>query len=549
MKKLIRFITLCITCLLVAGILYAAKMAASEKPEADDGFSRADIDIFSNIRERTQTAVENADKKSKEAAAEKNGQRDKDKAEAEIKISVPEQVKVLLSNHGSYVQDTVSFSCTGAYTISVDGKQTISYKKDNVFDVATFAKENTFDYITVKPEKASDRIILESFEKSAGTPSYRGTIRIQKKDGYIVTNEIDLEEYLYAVVSSEMPSSYEKEALKAQAVCARSYAVNRIQDHAYEKYGADIDDTTACQVYNNIFETPETIEAVKETAGKVLISDGELVQAYFFSTSCGTTCRNDDVWGGDKLSYLNDQLETYGETERKLDGAPVMLDQGYFQIADGRLSTEEVFREFIDEKLYVNSIEKEEPMYRWSIDYSKEQMQAAVSQGLLQVAAGSLTFYDKEGNEADRSDEFVENGTDAVLGMIKNIKITERGNSGIAQSMVIYGKKGAVKVDGQMAIRQVLYPFETEIIKQDDSRVSGWSLLPSAYFYIDKDNEGSYHLHGGGFGHGVGMSQNGANDLAGNGYKYEEILMHYFYGTEMKKINETGFVTNEEIQR
>mgnify|MGYP000822580768 CR=1 FL=1 len=106
--------------------------------------------------------------------------------------------------------------------------------------------------------------------------------------------------------------------------------------------------------YNNIFETPETIEAVQETAGEVLTCDGDMVQAYFFSTSCGTTCRNDDVWGGDKLSYLNDQLETYAETEAKLNSTPVMLDHGYFQIGDGRLSTEEVFRDFIDKKIYVN---------------------------------------------------------------------------------------------------------------------------------------------------------------------------------------------------
>lgn len=548
MKKLIKFITLGITCLLVVGTLYAAKMAVSEKTDVDDIFSRADISIFSNIRERTQTAAEHADKKSKETDTKKKNGQD-EKKEAEIKPVVPEQVKVLLSNHGVYLQDTVSISCAGTYNVNVDGKKTISYKKNDVFDVAAFAEENTFDYITVEPETASDRIVLKNFEKSDGTPSYHGTIHIQKKEGYIVTNEIDLEEYLYAVVSSEMPSSYEKEALKAQAICARSYAVNRIRDHAYEKYGADLDDTTACQVYNNIFETPETIEAVQETAGEVLTCDGDMVQAYFFSTSCGTTCRNDDVWGGDKLSYLNDQLETYAETEAKLNSTPVMLDHGYFQIGDGRLSTEEVFRDFIDKKIYVNSIEKEEPMYRWSIDYSKEQMQSAVSQGLPQVAAGCLTFYDKEGNESDAITEFAGQEAEEILGTIKNIIITERGNSGIAQSMVIYGKQGAVKVDGQMAIRQVLYPFEVEIVKQDESRVSGWSLLPSAYFYIEKDKEGAYHLYGGGFGHGVGMSQNGANDLAKKGYKYEKILLHYFYGAEIKKINETGFVTDEKIQK
>ena len=72
MKKLIKFITLCITCLLVVGTLYAAKMAVSEKTDVDDIFSRADISIFSNIRERTQTAAEHADKKSKEADIKKN---------------------------------------------------------------------------------------------------------------------------------------------------------------------------------------------------------------------------------------------------------------------------------------------------------------------------------------------------------------------------------------------------------------------------------------------------------------------------------------------
>lgn len=159
-----------------------------------------------------------------------------------------------------------------------------------------------------------------------------------------------------------MPSSYEKEALKAQAVCARSYAVRRIQDGAFEEYGADLDDTTASQVYNNVFETEETIHAVQETEGQILTNDGDVVNAYFFSTSCGTTCRNDDVWGGEKLDYLNDQLEIYTEADRKrLGDATVMLDHGYFQIGDGRLSTEEVFRAFIDQTVYVNSIEKEEP--------------------------------------------------------------------------------------------------------------------------------------------------------------------------------------------
>ncbi len=138
MKKLIKFITLCITCLLVVGTLYAAKMAVSEKTDVDDIFSRADISIFSNIRERTQTAAEHADKKSKETDTKKKNGQD-EKKEAEIKPVVPEQVKVLLSNHGVYLQDTVSISCAGTYNVNVDGKKTISYKKNDVF--ALFLRE------------------------------------------------------------------------------------------------------------------------------------------------------------------------------------------------------------------------------------------------------------------------------------------------------------------------------------------------------------------------------------------------------------------------
>ena len=284
------------------------------------------------------------------------------------------------------------------------------------------------------------------------------------------------------------------------------------------QYGAELDDTTASQVYNNVFETVETIHAVQETEGQILTNDGDVVNAYFFSTSCGTTCRNDDVWGGEKLDYLNDQLEIYTEADRKrLGDATVMLDHGYFQIGDGRLSTEEVFRAFIDQTVYVNSIEKEEPFYRWQVTLTADQ---------IQTLAG-----------ADITDQ---------TGEIEKVRITKRGNSGIARNMVLYGKQSSVTIEGQMEIRELLCSPDVVIRKQDGSETSGFDLLPSAYFYITQDKEGNYQLHGGGFGHGVGMSQNGANDLAEAGYGYEEILSHYYNGTELEKLRETGNKTNEE---
>ena len=131
-------------------------------------------------------------------------------------------------------------------------------------------------------------------------------------------------------------------------------------------------------------------------------------------------------------------------------------------------------------------------------------------------------------------------------GEIEKVRITKRGNSGIARNMVLYGKKSSVTIEGQMEIRELLCSPDVVIRKQDGSETSGFDLLPSAYFYITQDKEGNYQLHGGGFGHGVGMSQNGANDLAEAGYGYEEILSHYYNGTELEKLRETGNKTNEE---
>ena len=78
-------------------------------------------------------------------------------------------------------------------------------------------------------------------------------------------NELYLEDYLKKVVPSEMPASYEKEALKTQAVCARTYAYRQIQGNTYGAYGADVDDSTSFQVYNNTQTNERTDQAVDET--------------------------------------------------------------------------------------------------------------------------------------------------------------------------------------------------------------------------------------------------------------------------------------------
>ena len=112
-------------------------------------------------------------------------------------------------------------------------------------------------------------------ERSQGTPAYRGSIELIKgENGILVINEVLLEEYLYAVVPSEMPASYPLEALKSQAVCARTYAYDKMCRAGLPAYGAHVDDSAAFQVYNNIEENADTTRAVKETAGLALFTKG-----------------------------------------------------------------------------------------------------------------------------------------------------------------------------------------------------------------------------------------------------------------------------------
>ena len=136
----------------------------------------------------------------------------------------------------------------------------------------------------------TDGIAIPSIERAQNPPVYYGTLEIKKTaQGLLIINELSLEAYLEAVVPSEMPASYEEQALMAQAVCARTYAVCQIQENSLEKYGADVDDSVNYQVYNNFGADKRTNKAVQDTKGQILCQNGEPITAYYFSTSAGRT--------------------------------------------------------------------------------------------------------------------------------------------------------------------------------------------------------------------------------------------------------------------
>lgn len=149
----------------------------------------------------------------------------------------------------------------------------------------------------------SEKITITSLERGYGEPEYYGYLEVFAEGSQVVVvNELELEDYLKGVLPSEMPATYESEALKAQAVCARSYAYNHMAEYHYEAYQANVDDSTSYQVYNNLEEMQTCNAAIEDTSGQLLLYDNQVITAYFFSTSCGYTT-NVEAWGGNISEY------------------------------------------------------------------------------------------------------------------------------------------------------------------------------------------------------------------------------------------------------
>lgn len=266
--------------------------------------------------------------------------------------------------------------------------------------------------------------------------------------------EVNLEEYLCSVVSAEMPADYELEALKAQAVVARTYTIYMIENSPDKHEGADICDTsTCCQAWISKEDRLERWdedkrdtnwkkieEAVYSTKGQIVTYEGKAIDAFFHSNSGGKTENVSTVWGGTDLPYLQ-SVETAGE-------------DAYSQyLSEVELSKEE----------FENKIKQKHPDF--VIDYNDSNC--------IQI-----TEY-TDGNR------------------IKTIKMGNLNLSGVEVRSLL-GLKSA--------------NFTVEI---------GSSNLK---FTVK------------GYGHGVGMSQTGADVLAKQGKSYEEIIKHFYTGVEIQKL-------------
>lgn len=422
---------------------------------------------------------------------------------------VSDNIRVILNNDDftSYEMDRVIVSSDDEFEIEYPDETTEKYeaRREIILDLDEFKNK---DKIKVKTVKNDGKIKVLSINREYGNPEYRGTIEIDVYKEYMhVINELPLEQYLYSTISSEMPVSNPMEALKAQAICSRGYAYTKLEDKSYSDYNAHIDDSHNCQMYNNVEETPETIKAVKDTYGMICTYDDKAIVPLYFSTSCGVTCTNEEIWGGTAYNYLKTNIEN--------------LDKSFIELDD-----EDAFKAFIDSPEQYDMIEKDLPYFRWSVDFTTKDITNAINSTLEErMSSGNIMVENSNG-------KFVKKDIDSI-GAVKSIEITERSKSGVVTKMVIEGTEYKIEVTGQTNIRNIITPVNQNIIRADESIVTGWTSLPSPFYYIEQTKDG-YVIRGGGFGHGVGMSQTGAKELADKGYNFSFIIGHYYYPTSFK---------------
>lgn len=399
-----------------------------------------------------------------------------------------DSIRVLVknSNFSQSHHYTVSLSSDSEMTVKI-GSEERRIPAGEAFGVAN-SDENLDQRIFIEATDKRHPIRVDSITRDQGTPSYFGRLEIIKRNDVLyLINDVDVESYLKFVVPSEMPSNYNMEALKAQAVCARTYAYAHIeQTGELAEYGAQVDDSINYQVYNNYPRTEATDRAVDETAGEVLRYNGKLISALFYSTSSGVSA-DGTIWGSDKSHYPYFQVHTITRDKRSVN-----------------FENEEEISGFLHSK-QEDAYEKDMPYYRWDVRLNSR-------------------------NIADRIPE---------VGTISDIAIIKRGPGGIAESIRVDGSGGSIVISGQNEIRYRLGHEGLRFKMNDGQEFGNFRTLPSAFItmYREKKSDGSvdFVVRGGGYGHAVGMSQNGAQEMAKSGMGYRDILKYYYNGVEIGK--------------
>jgi SpoIID/LytB domain protein len=324
-------------------------------------------------------------------------------------------------------------------------------------------------------------IRVNKSDKPENARLYAGRLNLQPNayGTYTLVNQVPLETYLRGVVPYEIGTNAPTAALEAQTILARTYALRNLRRFAADNYQLCAD--THCQVYYGLNgAAAKTDQAIAATRGKVLTYKNELIDALYSSTTGGVTASFSDVWNGEDRPYLRPVI----------DAATNLWNLSKQSLAD-----EKNFQKFINMQQGFN--ESKWNVFRWRRETRLEDIIKDLQKFLLS-----------------------KNSPHAKFKTIQAMAVVKRSESGRILEF-------AVKTD-----------TSTFILHKDEVR-SAFAAPTSTLFYIEPLNKGKpelwgYAFIGGGLGHGVGLSQTGAQNLAKLGWPNQKILQFYYPGTEIK---------------
>lgn len=447
---------------------------------------------------------------------------------------VPHDLRIVIgtTDFTGLIHNEVEITATENFKV-VGYNETREYTSDEVVTFKTH--EDLFGndrvYIETDPEGLIQINNISRNWPNNESPKYRGIMEVaREEEGFTIINELGMDEYLYAVIPSEMPSSYGVEASKVQAITARSYAHNQLYDNRFHIYGANIDDSVMSQVYNNTPENDISIQAVDETKGLYLTYDDSVISARFFSTSSGMTANEGEVWADHMNRFPTESRQFLQSTKQ------------YFGEDFGDLSLEENAARFLKET-NIESYDSDSPWFRWSVEMTAEQVAASINANLESRYEHNPFLI-----RTLQDDGTYRNRPVNTIGELVNIEVLSRGEGGNIYEMKITGTENTIIVNTEYNIRYLLAPTnyiegENDVVLRmsNGSTLTNYSLMPSSFFTMERltDAEGNIvtvRFLGGGNGHGAGMSQYGAKGKLEMGYDYVEVLEHFYNGAEITQL-------------
>lgn len=331
--------------------------------------------------------------------------------------------------------------------------------------------------------------------------TYFGGFQYQRVNGgnLTVSNVLSLEDYVQGVVIKEMSASWPVEALKAQAVCARTYAYRNLSAGKHSSQGFDICNTVHCQAYAGIAGMSETSRrAVDETYGMYAWSGGSLAETTYFSSDGGATESAVNVWGS-SVSHLIGKEDPY-------------------------------------EAAVANKISN----YNWTVTYTSQELTQLLNQkgytnsGIVDFRVSKttptgnvleITFTDSSGKSYTKTKESCR----TLLGLRSQRYTVSGGGSSdgfyVSGGGALFSLDGAYAVSGDGSVAQL--PSGSTAYAITNSGTQALSASASA--------SGTFTITGSGWGHNVGMSQWGAYAMAQSGYTYDQILKFYYTGIDVRQ--------------